>query len=423
MKVHVKISNVKLRYKEVGSEGLMDNFSSEVMSKLRKTSKIVGRKSREGVLGKICNQNGYITLSDGTTVKPTQARDDENWFKEVYQDCENKSLPVILIEQVLNRYASYKQRNKEKGFPNYIEFKKRSVNIKKNYLKYCDKTDRVIIRDLHNTSIHLDILNATSVTTHKETFINQLKAKLTKEDSKLTTSLWAANMMFDHRLIIPIVKLKIDDSHEAQNFFAADINKSRANWLQFNMPINGVECFPKPDIIAQKEDRLKEIQSTIKETLTIKPHERKNHTVSFEEKEYKATSGGRRQLRLEWIKGHKDLKKEISKLDILKEIENFIIDNELGYAHDDVATGQTNGTFSQDKLKEYWIGRADKANFPFEIVNPAYTSRECPKCGDRSEKNRSGDEFKCTNCDYENQAHTVGAINIGRKAMKSYSVK
>ena len=189
------------------------------------------------------------------------------------------------------------------------------------------------------------------------------------------------------------------------------------------MPINGVECFPKPDIIARKEDRLKEIQSTIKETLKIKPHERKNHTVSFEEKEYKATSGGRRQLRLEWIKGHKDLKKEISKLDILKEIERFIIDNELGYAHDDVATGQKNGTFSQDKLKEYWIGRADKANFPFEIVNPAYTSRECPKCGDRSEKNRSGDEFKCTNCDYENQSHTVGAINIGRKAMKSYSVK
>ena len=423
MKVHIKISNVKLRYKEVGSEGLMDNFSLEVMSKLRKTSKIVGRKSREGVLGKICNQNGYITLSDGTTIKPTQARDDENWFKEVYQDCENKSLPVILIEQVLNRYASYKQRNKKKGFPNYIEFKKRSVNIKKNYFKYCDKTDRIIIRDLHNTNIHLDILNATSVTTHKETFINQLKAKRTNEDSKLTSSLWAANMMFDHRLIIPIVKLEIDDLYEAQNFFAADINKSRANWLQFNMPINGVECFPKPDIIAQKEDRLKEIQSTIKETLKIKPHERKNHTVPFEEKEYKATSGGRRQLRLEWIKGHKDLKKEISKLDILKEIENFIIDNELGYAHDDVATGQKNGTFSQDKLKEYWIGRADKANFPFEIVNPAYTSRECPKCGDRSEKNRSGDEFKCTNCDYENQAHTVGAINIGRKAMKSYSVK
>ena len=172
-----------------------------------------------------------------------------------------------------------------------------------------------------------------------------------------------------------------------------------------------------------EEDRLKEIQSAINETLEIKPHERKNHTVSFEEKEYKATSGGRRQLRLEWIKGHKDLKKEISRLDILKEIENFIIDNELGYAHDDVATGQTNGTFSQDKLKKYWIGRADKAKFPFQIVNPAYTSRECPKCGDRSEKNRNGDEFKCTNCEYENQSHTVGAINIGRKAMKSYSVK
>ena len=108
-----KISNVKLRYKETGSEGLMDIFSSEVMSKLRKTSKVLGRKCREGIIGKICNQNGYITLSNGTTIKPTQARDDQHWFKEIYQDCENKSLPVILIEQAVNRYASQLGRNKK----------------------------------------------------------------------------------------------------------------------------------------------------------------------------------------------------------------------------------------------------------------------------------------------------------------------
>lgn len=416
-----KISNVKLRYKETGSEGLMDIFSSEVMSKLRKTSKVLGRKCREGIIGKICNQNGYITLSDGTTIKPTQARDDQHWFKEIYQDCENKSLPVILIEQAVNRYASQLGRNKK--LPKYVEFKKNSVNIKKNYFKYCDKTDKVIVRDLHNNNIHLDVLRATSVTTHMETFINQLKAKITNDDSKLTTALWAANMMFDHRLIIPIVKLEVDELYEAQGFFAADINKNKANWLQFNMSVNGKSCFPKPDIIAGKEERIRLIQKAINETLEIKPHERKNHTVSFEGKEYKATHPGRTKLRDEWINAHKELKREIFKLDILKEIENFIIDNELGYAHDDVSTGQSNGTFSQDKLKEYWVQRADKARFPFEVVNPAYTSRECPKCGDRSAKNRSGDEFKCTNCEYENQSHKVGAINIGRKAMKSYSAK
>ena len=95
MKKHVKISNIKLRYKEVGSEGLMDNFSLEVMNKLRATSRVVGGKCREGLISKICNQNGYITLSDGTTIKPTQARDDKNWFKAIYEDCENKSFPLF----------------------------------------------------------------------------------------------------------------------------------------------------------------------------------------------------------------------------------------------------------------------------------------------------------------------------------------
>ena len=421
MKVNVKISNVKLRYKDTGSEGLMDNFSLEVMSKLRKTSKILGRKCREGVVVKICNQNGYITLSDETTIKPTQARDDPNWFKEVYKDCENKSLPVIFIEQVVNRYAS--QLNRNKKLPKYIEFKKNSVNIKKNYFKYCDVTDRIIIRDLHNNPIYLDVQNATSVNTHKETFIDNLKSKRTNEDSKSTSVLWAANMMLGQSLIIPTVKLEVKELYEAQGFFAADINKNKANWLQFNMPVNGKTCFPKPDVIAEREERIRLIQKAINDSLEIKPHERKDHTVSFEEEEFKAISSGRRKLRLKWIDAHKDLRREIFKLDILKEIEDFIIDNELGYAHDNVCTGQSNGTFSQDKLRDYWVSRADKVRFPFEIVNPAYTSRECPKCGDRSKKNRDGDEFKCTNCDYENQSHTVGAINIGRKAMKSYSVK
>jgi hypothetical protein len=328
---------------------------------------------------------------------------------------------VILIEHAVNRYASQLKRNRK--LPKYVEFKKNSVNIKKNYFKYCDVTDTMIVRDLHNNNIYLDIQNKTSVTTHKETFINQLKAKTTNENSKLTSVLWAANMMFDHRLIIPTVKLEIEDLYEAQDFFAVDINKNKANWLQFNMPVNGKTCFPKPDIIAEKENRIRKIQKAINETLAFKPHERKSCAVLFEEKEYKATSPGRRLLRIEWIKAHKELKREIYNLDILKEIEEFIINNELGYAHDNVCTGQSNGTFSQDKLRDYWISRADKVRFPFEIVNPAYTSRECPKCGDRSKKNRDGDEFKCTNCDYENQSHTVGAINIGRKAMKSYSVK
>jgi len=48
-------------------------------------------------------------------------------------------------------------------------------------------------------------------------------------------------------------------------------------------------------------------------------------------------------------------------------------------------------------------------------VNPAYTSQTCPECHYRSKVNRlTQSDFHCVNCDYENNADVVGAINIER---------
>ena len=416
-----KTSNIKFRYKDTGSERLMSSFSTEVMNKLRKTSKIVGRKCR-----KTARTLLYMTLKDSTTVTPTQARDDEGWFKEIYEDCKNKSLPVILIEQVLNRYASYMKRNKsskKKSSPRYVEFKKNTVNIKKNYFKYDDTKNEITVRNLQNENIKLNIDDHLSVLVHKDVFLNKLKGKLNKPDSALSTVAWAANMMFDHKLIIPTVFLSQEEPYIAKNFFAADINLTRGDWLHFNMPLNGKEHYAKPAHIAAAEDRVAAIQKKIDESLKIAPDQRKYHTVLFEDVTYKATHVGRTRLRKMWHEEHKKLGALVSELPILKEIEEFVIANKLGYAHDNVKTGDRNGTFCQDHLKNHWVGRARNGAFPFEIVPPAYTSQECPECGHRSKENRKGDEFKCTKCKYENQSHKVGAINIGRRAMQIYSLK
>lgn len=45
-------------------------------------------------------------------------------------------------------------------------------------------------------------------------------------------------------------------------------------------------------------------------------------------------------------------------------------------------------------------------------VNPKNTSRMCPKCGCVSADNRSGVDFVCVECGYENHADFVGAWNI-----------
>ena len=51
------------------------------------------------------------------------------------------------------------------------------------------------------------------------------------------------------------------------------------------------------------------------------------------------------------------------------------------------------------------------------LVNPRYTSQTCPnpKCGHVSKENRiSQSEFKCQQCNYENNADVVGALNVLR---------
>jgi IS605 OrfB family transposase len=51
-------------------------------------------------------------------------------------------------------------------------------------------------------------------------------------------------------------------------------------------------------------------------------------------------------------------------------------------------------------------------------VEPAYTSQTCPACGTVSQNNRSAEVFKCIDCDYSQDADTVGALNILSKALQ-----
>jgi len=421
------VSNLKFRYSARGEQKrLINRLSKEIMTKVRLTSKVVGQKCRQGIIHKICNQNGYVWTPENERVTPTEARDHSEWYKDIWGDCENLSLPVILIEQVLNRYQSYKKRNGH--WPKYVEFKKDRINIKKNYIRYDDTLNRLYIRDLHGVKIELQVDNSRSVLTHKDIFLKQLNKKKKQEKSPLTTVQFAANMIFDQRQIIPIVTIEQEEIYSPAEgkFFAVDINQSTKDWLTFNIPINGHKAYPKPDSIKEAEQRIQAIETAINATFALKPNERRGKTVKvkhpdFEEMVFKCTSDGRRRLRLYWKDAHKKHKKEIKNCLGLKQIEKFIIENKLGYAHDNIGPGKQRGTFGQDKLGEYWEKRAKEIGFPFEKVNPSFTSRECPECGDQSKKNRKKDEFKCVNCGYENESHIVGAINIGRKAQRAYS--
>lgn len=49
--------------------------------------------------------------------------------------------------------------------------------------------------------------------------------------------------------------------------------------------------------------------------------------------------------------------------------------------------------------------------FRHEVVNPAYGSQTCPKCGYVDSSNRNGDKFLCLHCSHADHADKVAAIN------------
>ena len=50
------------------------------------------------------------------------------------------------------------------------------------------------------------------------------------------------------------------------------------------------------------------------------------------------------------------------------------------------------------------------------LVNPKNTSRECPMCNNPAKGNRKDECFCCTECGYTNDADSVGAMNILKRA-------
>ena len=48
----------------------------------------------------------------------------------------------------------------------------------------------------------------------------------------------------------------------------------------------------------------------------------------------------------------------------------------------------------------------------FRSVAPYCTSQKCPSCGYTKRENRSNEDFKCLQCNFEEQADYVGSLNI-----------
>ena len=69
----------------------------------------------------------------------------------------------------------------------------------------------------------------------------------------------------------------------------------------------------------------------------------------------------------------------------------------------------------QSKLN--WLG------IPHIAVDPAYTSKLCPKCSNIDDHNRKGKSFVCTVCKHADDADHNAAVNIGQRAFDDEVIK
>lgn len=73
------------------------------------------------------------------------------------------------------------------------------------------------------------------------------------------------------------------------------------------------------------------------------------------------------------------------------------------------------GKWAFGQLRNFITYKAKIAGIPVLLVNPAYTSQKCNKCGHTCETNRLTQEnFICVNCGYEANADLNASVNISR---------
>jgi putative transposase len=63
--------------------------------------------------------------------------------------------------------------------------------------------------------------------------------------------------------------------------------------------------------------------------------------------------------------------------------------------------------------------KLEEAGIALALVSEKYTSRTCPRCGDRKRKNRFvRGWYRCSNCGYANHSDVIGATNILKRYLE-----
>lgn len=328
--------------------------------------------------GKDKPNTGIVGFSDGTSMT-------DSGFTKYYCDLVNvdttgnSNAIRAVVQYVCNRYAGYKRRNGEK-IPT-IHFKGKDYHFKDN-------------------QIRLDIENKTlAVKTMYGKFDLEYKGSIKEQELKdyldeAGKSDFGGNYIVKQNCIVAGIKVPFKPSYEPVGALGTDFNKSEKDRIVLS---NGVK-YPATKKQIDLEKEIKRLKAVLGE---------KDKPVS----ERTIRSKQRRTIRKKDKKLHS--KQRVAYRETVLEIIEYVKEHRLLMCIDSVVTGQRNGTFGHDKIKEILLTECQNQGVPYYMVPCKNTSRRCPECGHIHSDNRlSTDNFSCKKCGHVADAQLVGALNV-----------
>ena len=382
---------------------------------------------------------------------------------------------------VVERFRSYNNRNnnnKQKHKEAVISIRaEKSINFKDAFVKIDIDNNALTFRTTqHDITINFNhSLKSQDLLDYMSSLPKDKLIKTDKFGEKLPKSEWVfdgattgsknrtgGNLAIKQRCFVAMLKKRFFAQYEPKTILSFDMNKSKEFWLTFNdgeiieMPeetrplfkeleylntiLGDAKCRLDPKMIhglprLSNEDiqnmTLEQLSEEIKHSKRISwtehdAQQKKQKKQKKKNKNKKEATGVKRMNTKQRSPFQWRRKKVHNKLEImLKPYAMNIIQKALKtqalISIDGLKTGQTNGSFGQDKLPSLLVTLCQNNSIPYYVVNPAYSSQRCSKCGHTEEDNRPSTEtFKCLECGHEAVSHENAAENIATYGKMMY---
>ena len=188
-----------------------------------------------------------------------------------------------------------------------------------------------------------------------------------------------------------------------------DVSLEVSKYLGVDLGITNIATDSMGEVFSGKE--IKTIQnkvSTLKSKLqSVGTHSAKKHLKKLAKKEYRQKTNYNHIISKHIVQKAKTLGVGVK----LEDLTHFKRTAKPGVKKLNKAI--SSWAFAQ--LRRFIEYKAKIAGVPVALVNPAYSSQTCSKCGHCEKDNRlSQSDFKCLKCGYEANADFNAAVNISR---------